>query len=403
MLSKLVEGLDVIMGVLYRALFSLLTPKFHHSMLQEIVVQRNCFFGDFIVVVPALRLLRQAFPGVKLTLLTAGSFALGHRDISRSEEIFNIEPGLIDRVICYSHGEINSFRSFVKFRSSLRVEKYTASLVLNYSGDVFLSRVKKIIFLATLGLPLPYGNGAYPALLNPQNWNKYRRGRKDILHQKDAALLCALELVSNYDRVDFLKTPEQFSGKHQKFATVTYVPKIGLAPFSKQIVKQWPLERFADVVKSIQQKFDARVEVYGAPSEVTEAHRLLSLLNHCPDVCNLCGSLQPSELRSHIEGIDILICVDSGPMHLASLVRTPVVAIFPQITLPTFWAPWGGGASISSGQLHCSTCETKTGLCPLGTMDCILNISVDEVISKIESELNSMGFIGRRNQAKIFN
>ena len=61
-----------------------------------LVVVRNCFVGDFVVAIPALRKLRQAFPRARIVFLTATSFASGWKDKPLDDGVFRIEPGLID-------------------------------------------------------------------------------------------------------------------------------------------------------------------------------------------------------------------------------------------------------------------------------------------------------------------
>ncbi|MEK7765252.1 MAG: glycosyltransferase family 9 protein, partial [bacterium] len=80
---------------------------------------------------------------------------------------------------------------------------------------------------------------------------------------------------------------------------------------------------------------------------------------------------------------------DSGPMHLAALLRVPVVAIFGP-TVPAFgYAPWPVGGTrhaVLGLDLPCRPCTPHGGArCPIGTHECMTGISVERVTADVLS------------------
>jgi len=134
---------------------------------------------------------------------------------------------------------------------------------------------------------------------------------------------------------------------------------------------------------------NVRFEIYGAPGERDQALQLDGMLGSTVSRVSLCGELTLLQLRKHIERVDVLLCLDSGPAHIASLVGTPVVAIFSQITLPNFWRPWGPQGALISFEVPCAACDTRTGQCPLGTKACIGGIEADTVTQEVRAVLSA--------------
>jgi ADP-heptose:LPS heptosyltransferase len=386
-MPALVRLLDGLLSTLMRWALRPFAPKLGPGgPPRQIIVIRNCFFGDFIVTIPALRKLRGRFPDARITFLTATSFAPGWRDHPQDDNIFQLEPGLIDRVVRYTYEELRSARGRTELRNELAGEGPVATLTLLYSGDTFLSRCKRLLMCRALGLPAPFGLGSIPTLVAADWLNCWRRTRTDIQHQTAAALACAEDLLRAVD------SPATRGDRPQALRWSPpdrTRPVIGLAPFSKQEVKQWPLERFGKLVLQLHREFDAEFEVYGAPAEMSMAETLEKAINGAAPTKMLCGRLTPQELLEHIRTLDVLVCLDSGPMHLASLAGTPVVAIFSQITLHRFWRPWSPASEVVSKEVPCAACNTMNGKCPLATKACIDGIDVGLVMERVRNTLAS--------------
>lgn len=355
--------------------------------VRTVFVLRNCFFGDFVVAIPALRRLRLAFPQAEIVFVTAASFAAGWREQPQSDDVFNIEPGLINRVIRFTAKDLSNVSARATLRSRLMHGAETVTLALCNPSESLRSRLKRIAFAKALGLPFPLGLTGTPTLPAPHWLNRWRLERADVEHTTAAALGCVEEALAHWVIEPRLAASATLPRTLQRQPDRRRL--IGVAPFTKQPVKQWPLERFSAVMRELAFEFDAHFEIYGAPEEIGQAAELDRLLDGTVIAESLCGKLTPLELRRHIESLDLLVCLDSGPAHVASLVGTPVVAVFPQITLHNFWRPWGPGGILVSAAVPCAACDTRTGQCPLGTKACIDGVTVSEVVRQAQFALGS--------------
>jgi len=353
------------------------------AAISTVVVIRNCFFGDFVVAIPALRKLRQAFPSARIVFLTATSFAPGWKDRPQEGGVFQIEPGLIDEVVRYTSEDLRTADARAALGSRLASSGRVLTVALCYSADSLPSRLKRVVLCRALALPFPLGlTGA--RTLPAQHWlNRWRVGRDNIAHQQAAATACVDEALRQLG-MPAIATP---SLARPGTPAASRARVVGVAPFTKQPVKQWPLERFAEVMRSLAADMNLRFEIYGAPEERDRALQLDGMLGNSVAKVSLCGELTPLQLREHIENVDLMLCLDSGSAHIASLVGTPVVAIFSQITLHNFWRPWGPQGSLISVDVPCAACDTRTGQCPLGTKACIDGVQADTVAQRVRAVL----------------
>ena len=123
-------------------------------------------------------------------------------------------------------------------------------------------------------------------------------------------------------------------------------PRIVLNSSARRADKRWPVERFADVGRRLAERFDARLVVIGGPEDLDRAGRLSQTLP--PETINLAGRTSLGRLAAVLRRADFLVTNDSGPMHLAAAVQTPVVAIFGP-TDPRKVGPYGSEHRVLEG------------------------------------------------------
>lgn len=385
-------GCRVLLGV-GRIFFYRRGRAFAEFAPETILLLRNGFFGDFVVAVPAIRALRSRLPQARIVLLTGTSFSSGWRQQDAIPGLFDIEPGLVDEVISYSFDDVKSASGRRELAKRVAALGATSPIVLDYSGAVLLSAVKRIALCWSLGLPFPGGLMQSPMLLAPRLLNQWRTSRPDIVSQYEAALRSVTAFLDITGVAEFARVDAPARGMSGASRC------IGIAPFSKQRVKQWPLEKVNELVRQMLTRYpDYLFEIHGSRGEAQEAEKILSAVDGNGRVKNLCGTLTPAQLRARMELLDLVICADSGPMHVSSLVGTPVVALFAQITLHQFWKPWGGLNEVVSVDVPCAQCETLSGRCPRNTYECIEKIPVSAVLASVQRLLVPVSSL--RNEPK---
>ena len=165
-------------------------------------------------------------------------------------------------------------------------------------------------------------------------------------------------------------------------------PLIGIHVSGGRAIKQWPAERFADLAVRLARRYGGTFMLTGSSSDrglVDPVGRALADF----DVVDLVGDLDLPTLAAALEQADVLITGDTGPMHVAALVGTPVVAVFGPSD-PRRYAPRDPRHTIVRIDLPCSPCNRirlPPARCVGHTPDCLSGIDVEMVYRAVEQSL----------------
>jgi ADP-heptose:LPS heptosyltransferase len=159
-------------------------------------------------------------------------------------------------------------------------------------------------------------------------------------------------------------------------------PLIGMHVSGGRAIKQWPPERFALVARAIVDDSGATIVLTGAAGDRPMAEIVKAALprDHVRDVV---GHVDLLTLAGIIERMDLLVTGDTGPMHVAGAVGTPVVAIFGPSD-PARYAPRGPLDHVVRVDLPCSPCNRirrPPRRCVGHTPDCLESVSVTAVVT----------------------
>lgn len=162
-------------------------------------------------------------------------------------------------------------------------------------------------------------------------------------------------------------------------------------------VKQWPVERFAEAARELALRHGATVLLTGAPGDEPIVAPIAEALAPSGPVINVAGALDLLTLAAVLERCDVLVTGDTGPMHLAAAVGTPVVAVFGPSD-PARYAPLVEPRYIVRVDLPCAPCNRvrrPPERCTGHTADCLRMIGAGEVAAAASAVLASVA-PGRR-------
>lgn len=184
--------------------------------------------------------------------------------------------------------------------------------------------------------------------------------------------------------------------------------------------KRWLPEKFAELIKRIINELNGRVILFGSKSEVGITNDIFnkSTARYPPIVTNyllnMAGKTTLRELIALISECDAFVTNDSGPMHIASALHIPVIAIFGS-TDPLATAPLGEGHKVIRKDIQCSPCLKRK--CPEGHFRCMTEISVEDVFTALKEILpreravfldrdgtliEDVGYLNNFSELKIF-
>jgi heptosyltransferase-3 len=158
-------------------------------------------------------------------------------------------------------------------------------------------------------------------------------------------------------------------------------PIISIHAGAGNIHKQWTIEGFAEVADWLSlQGF--QVIFVGADRDLDKIDATMSMLGHT--AYSLGGSLSIGELMALFEMSSLFLGNDSGPMHLAAAMGTPVVALFGPVD-ERRWRPLSPNSVVLRGQEPCDDCRSKRKDCD--NFPCITLLSPNKVKEAIDSLL----------------
>ena len=154
-------------------------------------------------------------------------------------------------------------------------------------------------------------------------------------------------------------------------------PAVALAPGARWATKRWPAERFAAVADQLA-GLGIRIELCGGPSD-RDAFAAFRAVVRAPVAADL-SFLPLDALAAAIARVQLLVTCDSGPVHLATAVGTPVLALFGPTSV-TRWGPPPPGRALSLG-LPCAPCANHGGdYCPEGHHRCLGDLAPEAVLA----------------------
>jgi lipopolysaccharide heptosyltransferase II len=166
--------------------------------------------------------------------------------------------------------------------------------------------------------------------------------------------------------------------------------------------KQWPLERFRELIEGLsRERADLLVILFGSPNESAMVEELARGV--ASNVLIAAGKTTVKQVAALIERCDLLVCNDSGLMHTAVAVGTPVVAIYGPTDIRRT-APLGPSHTVIRRELECSPCfrlegEDQIHLCP--HHNCLMTITADEVFRSVVSRAELLSAASKESVARV--
>lgn len=159
-------------------------------------------------------------------------------------------------------------------------------------------------------------------------------------------------------------------------------------PGSGWRLKNWPARRWGEVAAALGRRFRTLPLVVGARSEASLAEEVVAASGGCAR--SIVGRLSVGELAALLRRARVLVATDSGPLHLAALVGTPVVGVYGPAD-PEEFGPLGQRTRwrIVHAELPCRPCRTMVDP-PCGSVadpPCLLGVDAAMVLRAVDDLL----------------
>ncbi len=294
----------------------------HPERIRRILVVKLSSLGDIVHGTPCLRALRTRFPRAHITMAVDRCHAAVVRWNPHLDAVIETDPA--------AHGWVRRTRAAIQSLRPHRQPRF--DLALDLQG---VRRSALQVYLS--GARWMGGRGGWRP-----GWD--RVVRPDL--RKHAVQVCADILEALGVPVATL-APEVFCSPQadqrlERLLQEADFPTRGfvlLNPFSRWRSKEWPLDRYAQLAHRLRDDWPTAIVVSGTQDRQGEAGHLLRLLEPSPAL-SLVGQLTLDEAICLYQRAGLMVTGDSGPMHIAAALHTPLVALFGP-TLPERTGPWG--------------------------------------------------------------
>lgn len=335
---------------------------------RRILLLRLERIGDLLMVLPAIRDLRHHAPDAVVDLVVGTwnrDLARAIREVSR---VYSLDADWLAR-----EDTGLPFGGLVRAAARWRHEQY--DLAINFEPDI---RSNLLVALSGARWTAGYASGGGGALLDvaldfdprAHTTANARRLVATVFPEPHVDLPACLDLP---------ESARQAAARQLDSATR---PLIGVHVSGGRAIKQWPVDRFADVARRLAAATGGTIVLTGGPADralVDEVKRALPPRQ----VIDACGEADLLIVAAIVSALDLLVTGDTGPMHLASVVGTPVTAVFGPSD-PSRYAPTGTHDRIVRVELPCAPCNRirlPPERCAGHTPDCLALVSVDMVFA----------------------
>ncbi len=337
--------------------------------------------GDVVLLVPVIRSFVAAYPDAEVTVVTRPKFASFFTDIERVVPF----PADVDHTYNGIFGMRDLFKKLLKKSSYdvvIDMHDHVRTMMLRGLFKIFFTRV--IIF------------------------DKGRKEKKEVVRKENKIVRPLIHTVERYrlafEKAGFpfqIQSPPYFQIKQSiQDETNEWLIKniqtknekwIGIAPFAMHQSKIWPLENYAIVMSQLIDRLAVKFFLFGGGEK--EIKFFESLREKFPAHCLVvAGQLKLKQELALIEKLDLMLCVDSSNMHLASLMGIPIISVWGGTHTDVGFGPYGKGADsiiqISRQELPCRPCSVYgREKCYRGDFACLTWIQPTLVAEKIEKSI----------------
>jgi ADP-heptose:LPS heptosyltransferase len=212
----------------------------------------------------------------------------------------------------------------------------------------------------------------------------YHKTRSRTVHAvvNHLEAIAPLGIITSDLHLDLVPGPEAeaFAGDFFRDGDMEGALVIALNPGASNRIKCWSTARFAELGDRLIEELGARVVVIGGGDERDLADAILAGMRH--QARDLVGKVSLLQLGALLKRCTLLVSGDTGPLHLATAVGTPVVALFGAID-PRRTGPVGEGHRvISHPEIPCVPCVAGKCTNPV-YLECMEKITADEVFREV--------------------
>jgi heptosyltransferase-2 len=331
---------------------------------KKIMVRVTNWIGDAVMSLPALEALHARFPGSEIVLVSKPWVS----------ELYWNHPAVSRQIVYDAEGEHRGARGFWKLVRKLHSERFDAAIL-------FQNAFQAAWMAWRAGIPVRIGYARYgrnsllSAAVEVPPWTAY--GHQAYYYLQLLFRSGLIEMPQTVEEVHLHLAESERRWAVKQLQTLGLSGKrflVGICPGATfGAAKRWLPDRYAKLADRLIDALGADVLIFGSRSESPLSETVARAMGHTPVV--VAGKTTLREFMALLAKCHLVVTNDSGPMHLAAALGSPLLAIFGS-TNERATGPIGLRVRIIKYPVECSPCGLRQ--CPID-FRCMTGVSVDKV------------------------
>ncbi len=358
-------GLLRLIGPILRA--GSVPPVASADRIRNILFIRTDRIGDMVLSIPAIRALKRLYPAARLTVLASPA----NHCLLRHEEC-------VDETIVIDTNNPRKLRQALSTLRQLRRHRYDLVVDPLVGHDL---NTALVAFASGALLRLGFSNAGREVFFTNPVPNP---GEERHIAAVTLELVGELGNVGQHPRLSVRLTGEEILSARQRLSAS--VPQgtrlVGIHPGAHYPSQRWPVEHFIDLAARLKRQAGVALLLLGGPTDAPLVEAIERSLP-APTAAFIGADLRfTAAIISHLE---VLVCNNSGPLHLATALGVPTVSFMGPTNAAQWWPLGGFNIVLRAAGLDCLGC--KKGICPKGTNECLTEIDAAQAFDQVSGLL----------------
>jgi heptosyltransferase II len=285
-------------------------PKTFHNIL----IIRTDRIGDVVLTTPAIKALRQAYPGARISILVTPA----------TDELVNGNPYLDEIMVDDRSGQHKGLFGFIRLVREISLKKFDLAIIFHTKR-----RYNLTAYLAGISYRLGYKNDKLGFLLNFPLKDFRARGEK---HEAEYCTDVLKAIGIQNDDLDVFvpmqKEAEEWAAQWMQENNLRSNEFIVIHPGASDPAKCWPALNFAQLMDRLAERYPFKIVLIGSPQTKVVSTAIFGQIRKASQILDLTGKTSLAQMVSLLRRSRLLISNDSGPVHVAAGVGGSVISLF---------------------------------------------------------------------------
>jgi len=327
--------------------------------------------GDMLQATPTIAGLKAENPGCHITVLVEKQFVDVCHVIPNIDEVMGIDLGFVCRSLDREgDGIVDAYEYVHELVERLRNEKF--DYCLNMSSSAYTALLLSLVGIGRNG---GWTSDEQGYRLIESSWAQlfatsvfHQNRQYNSLNLVDV-FRCSADVEQHPHKLLINVDPAARAYCEELLQRASFTntgPLIAVQAGASQGKRQWAPAKFVELIKHLVHEHSARVILTGSPKECSIVEPIVAGCGS-PNVVSLAGKTSIPQLAAMLQLADILVTGDTGPMHMAVAVGTPVVSMFLASAYGFETGPYSEGNIVIQPVIGCGPCNPNKSC---GRPDC---------------------------------